>query len=161
MNCSIDAVPSNEGGRAAFDWPTEIAALRRQNQKLRAELFDTRLGLRNALQYVLLLHSHRDSACQAQHPRRPTSATSSATLNAGCEVTADPEARAVRRLQAELARAKAEMNELHWLLRTVVDGTGSVGADPKARVSDWVSVGATRRAHECRQPGRELSIREG
>jgi len=52
----------SQANRAIFSVPAELAEVKRENAELRRKLHEMEIGLRNALQHVLLMQFNQQSA---------------------------------------------------------------------------------------------------
>jgi hypothetical protein len=120
------------GPRVGADDTPELRALMRQALDLRRELVEAELGLRNALQYIFLIHSRQQWPEAGAAPGIPSAPPTEADDS---EAPGYPEGPELTRLRTELHQARAELAQLHRLLRTVLgrDGHAGAGARPNER----------------------------
>lgn len=142
MNVKDHAFPTNHGARARLGESGQSAAVRRENLELRRQLQETKLGLRNALQYALLMHYYQESA--HRDPRAvPDLSARFATEGTDFQDAGEQGGRTILRLQEELKRAKAELHQLRQLLGTVLNGGGYDVRSLEERLSERYSYGAS------------------
>jgi hypothetical protein len=120
-------------GDAYYD-NLELSALRRENSDLQRELLEAEVGLRNAVQYALMVHFHQQwPHCGA--PSRYQAVPS--TESGGRGTPGRPEGPELTRLRMELEQARAELAQLHRLVAAIPGKDGhrrpQAGEEPGER----------------------------
>jgi hypothetical protein len=137
MNREENAVPRNHGARSEHNDRREIASVERENLDLRRQLEDTKLELRNAVQSLLQAHARQQSP---HHPGAELTAPDSPGAgNSGFGERVRLEGPTTMRLRIDLEQARAELDQLHALLQSVLNN-GKLPAGGPSR------DGATRRS---------------